>query len=330
MLIKGIIKQLQIFATATIVATTPYSINQTTIDKAYIYNKAIERQATIDELDSYVLQGICKMDNNYLVTAYDSDKEKNSLIYILDEKFNLLATKELETNAHVGGIAYDNINQNIWITDIDGKVKVYDKKEITNKYKKQAKSKKTIYIGEHMNNIYGVKSIAYITIKDNKLFVGNFNADDKSILKEYPINEDGYIDRKKVKISKLTANIQGINFYEKDNKTYLITSSSFGRYFNTELRVYEYKNTGYDYREKEIGIIYTPPMMEEIEILDGKIITVYESNAEIYKTLTNRNNKDLIIVDLDEIINNNKAKEMVKTYKTYPIEALYEDKKRAL
>ena len=204
--------------------------------------------------------------------------------------------KELPTSSHVGGITYDDKHNSIWITDIDGTVTAYNKNDIlSNNYLIEPKFK-NIYVGEELENFLGIHSVAYITYYDNKIYVGNYNTKKKTVIKEYNLLEDGNIDTSKYNVYNISDYIQGITFYENEGKKYLITSSSYGRLIKSELKIYEFDTL------KKVKELKTKEMMEEVIVDDDKLITLYESNARVYKSL--RENNDIIISDINKILTN--------------------------
>ena len=83
--------------------------------------------------DTMVPQGICKMGSYTLITAYDSEKKCNSVIYALNSSGVLLATIVLPSKIHVGGIIFDG--KHVWIcngstTESDKYVYYYTKSQI--------------------------------------------------------------------------------------------------------------------------------------------------------------------------------------------------------
>ena len=240
------------------------------------------------------MQGICKVDDKYLLTAYDYKHEKNSIIYILDEDLNRYRIKELNTDSHVGGITYDPKNNNIWITDVDGTVTAYDKDDVLSFRYLMTPKFKNIYVGEELENFFGTRSAAYITYHDNKIYVGNYNSNKKTIIKEYNLLEDGNIDTSSYKSYNVSNCVQGITFYEDGDNEYIITSSSYGRFFKSELKIYDSDTL------ELIKELKTKAMMEEVIVDEDKLITLYESNAKIYKIL--KDNNDIIISDINKII----------------------------
>mgnify|MGYP002624586018 CR=1 FL=1 len=292
---KSIIKNLEIFGTVLVLSVSSYHICDKVIDSNQ-FHTTIEKEQNIDDLKDYVLQGLCKVDNKYILSAYDCNHNNKSVLYILDEDLKRYTIKELDTYSHVGGVTYDPVNEIIWITDDNGTITAYDKSEIL-RYKPITTSKyKNIYVGEELDNIFGMCSAAYITYNDDKLYVGNFNFKGNTIIKEYEIKDNGMIDTSKYNKINIAGFIQGITFYETDNKKYLIVSSSFGKHFDSTLQIFDF-----DTLEK-VKELKTREMMEEIIVDDDKLITVYESNAKIYKK--HKKGTDIIISNINKIITN--------------------------
>ena len=194
----------------------------------------------------------------------------------------------------MGGITYDHEHNNVWITDNDGCISAYDKDDILGNERYLKSKYKNIYVGDDLNNIFGDVSAAYITCHDNKLYVGNFHFGNNSVMKEYNILDDGMIDTDNCVKYNVSQFVQGVTFYEKDDKNYLITSSSFGKFLPSKLQIYDF-----DTMEK-VNEIKTQKMMEEILVDGEQLITLYESNAKIYKS--NDNDKDIIIMDINKVL----------------------------
>lgn len=258
------------------------------------FQYAIEREQNIDDLKDYVLQGLCKVDDKYLLSAYDYKHTDKSILYILDENLERYSIKELDTYSHVGGITYDPKNEIIWITDSEGVIVAYDKDEILS-YRPLINSNcRRVYVGRELDNIFGECSAAYITYHDNKLYVGNFNTKGNTIIKEFKINEIGMINPFDYRSFNVAGFIQGITFYEEDDKNYLIVSSSFGRHFDSTLQVYDFDTL------ERVNRIKANEMMEEIIVDDNELVTIYESNAKVYKR--HKKGTDIITLDINKIL----------------------------
>ena len=258
------------------------------------FQYAIEREQNIDDLKDYVLQGLCKVDDKYLLSAYDYKHTDKSILYILDENLERYSIKELDTYSHVGGITYDPKNEIIWITDSEGVIVAYDKDEILS-YRPLINSNcRRVYVGRELDNIFGECSAAYITYHDDKLYVGNFNTKGNTIIKEFKINEIGMINPFDYRSFNVAGFIQGITFYEEDDKNYLIVSSSFGKHFDSTLQVYDFDTL------ERVNRIKANEMMEEIIVDDNELVTIYESNAKVYKR--HKKGTDIITLDINKIL----------------------------
>ena len=258
------------------------------------FQYAIEREQNIDDLKDYVLQGLCKVDDKYLLSAYDCKHMDKSVLYILDEDLKRYTIKELDTYSHVGGITYDSKNEIVWITDADGVIVAYDKDEILSYHPLINTNCRRVYVGRELDNIFGECSAAYITYHDDKLYVGNFNTKGNTIIKEFEINEIGMINPFDYRTLNVTGFVQGLTFYEDGDKKYLIVSSSFGKHFDSTLQIYDFDSL------QLIKKIKTNEMMEEIIVDDNELITIYESNAKIYKH--HRRGTDIITLDINKIL----------------------------
>ena len=291
---KRIIKNIKLYGTILALTISSYTISNKVIKSNKEFINSIVKEKNIEDLNDYVLQGICKVDDNYLITAYNSNRENNSIIYIFDSQLEKYRIREINTRSHVGGITYDPNNNNIWITDTNGTISAYDKNELLSTKKDVEAKFKNIYVGKELNNYYGTCSVAYITYNNNKLYVGNFNDKRNSIIKEYNILKNGMIEVDNYNKINLSEYVQGIAFYEDDDTKYLITSSSYGRLFYSKLKIYNYEDL------ELIKELKTKELMEEILVDDDKLITIYESNAIIYKK--DERGKDIIISNIDKIL----------------------------
>ena len=287
------IKNLKIFGTILVLSVSSYHVCDKVVGTAD-FQYAIEREQNIDDLKDYVLQGLCKVDDKYLLSAYDYKHTDKSILYILDENLERYSIKELDTYSHVDGITYDPKNEIIWITDSEGVIVAYDKDEILS-YRPLINSNcRRVYVGRELDNIFGECSAAYITYHDNKLYVGNFNTKGNTIIKEFKINEIGMINPFDYRSFNVAGFIQGITFYEEDDKNYLIVSSSFGKHFDSTLQVYDFDTL------ERVNRIKANEMMEEIIVDDNELVTIYESNAKVYKR--HKKGTDIITLDINKIL----------------------------
>ena len=291
---KKTVKNLQIFGTVIALTISSFTINKNISSSTAEFNRSVVFEQNIDDLKEYVLQGLCKVDDNYCISAYSYNRINNSIIYIFDKDLKHYRIKELDTNSHVGGITYDPLNENVWITDTEGTISAYSKDELLGSNDKLRAKYKKIYVGDELDNCFGMCSVAFITYYDYKLYLGNYNSRDNSLIKEYSLYDNGMIDRRSYNKYYVSDYIQGITFYEDEKDKYLMTSSSYGRLFNSKLRIYKFNGL------KKVEELNTKAMMEEIIIDDDRLITLYESNARIYSD--NRDANDIVISNINKIL----------------------------
>lgn len=312
---KSKVTRIAAFALATVL-TFPVSVQgYSSID--YVNEIAItafdeikDSEFSIGDLDTMVLQGICTVGDNTFVTAYDSSKDKDdSLVYVLDKDKNCINQLTLYNNSHVGGICYDDKNDIFWITDKAGTISgyTYDSIYYNNGEVCTPKFKKVDVGSEDLINYQGNASAGYIAYHDNKIFVGNFSNDGGGILKSFNINGDGSIDLESESKAKFLDKVQGLSFYDKGDSTYLLASTSYGRYNDSKLMILKYDESCKDYTTSQMISCTMPPMMEQITFnKDGKLMTLYESNAKKYKTINNKNG-DVIVADIATLVSNFKS-----------------------
>lgn len=252
--------------------------------------------------DTMVPQGICRMDEYVLITAYDSSKKNNSVIYVLNKEGALQATLVYCNNAHLGGITYDG--SFVWIaegsdTDYVGAIgKNIILKAVNVAKKTGAKSvalKKDTHIKRQ--HLPALDSTSYCTYFDGRLWVGKFEENKVSYIYGYTIdyrystpklNIDAYIEAPK--------KTQGICFYNYNGTVYLGVSTSYGRRNNSVIRCYKpnYSNPKnyYDPRLKiyiqqiikndAYRTITMPSMSEQISMKESSMYCIFESAANKY------------------------------------------------
>ena len=217
--------------TSSIILTSNIPINHTSnfytskyydIPQDNIINEltlADENQNFIPE-DNYIPQGIAIIGTDIIISSFDFYKEKNSILCIYNEQGQLINKCTLEHKAHVGGIAYDSINNLLWVTAQSGNIIAYDIDDIYNKKHPISKCKE-IYVGENLTNyLYPwLTSASFLTVYNNEIFVGNFSLNNVGTIKIYKIEStNDNITLNYVSSFKIPNKVQGITFYKKCNQ----------------------------------------------------------------------------------------------------------------
>ena len=274
--------------------------------------------------DTMIPQGICRMDNYILVTAYDYEEECNSVIYVINTSGIVQATLVYNKKCHMGGIAYDG--KYVWIAE-GGKGKYKNGVGAINKSvileavkiskEKSAKSIKLKNI--KWTQAKELESTSYCTYFDNKLWIGTFDKINNSDIYGYMVNCSGSTPVLTPCRYILThMKTQGICFYKDSSGVYLGVSTSYGRKNNSVIRCYklddyyapEFRHNGVPeiWLESAYRTITLPPMLEQITVHGVFMYAIFESGAKPY---------------VDGSDGNGKAKRVVMNYCIFAAESIF-------
>lgn len=256
--------------------------------------------------NNYIPQGITVMNDYILVTNYDYYKDKNSIICVYDMDGNLVNKCVLGNKAHVGGITYDIDNDLVWVTSYCGMIDAYNSSDfltesnITPLYK-------DILVGDDLENYRypWLDTASFITYNDGYLYVGNFSLNDKGMVKKYTINiKDDEVILKYVDSFNIPDKVQGIAFYKKDNKDYILFSRSYGTDSPSVLQIFQYLEDVKNYRSTDlVSVTYRmEPMLEQVAIDGNSLYSLFESNARPYKLIQDKDFDSVPVLDTDEMV----------------------------
>ena len=275
----------------------------------YIIDNRINKQ---NENTTYANQGICVINDEIYLTSYDTgnrnifgkviNKEK-SKIEILNK--NNKKTLYLHNHSHVGGIAYDNKNNLIYICNNESMTE--EEKE---KYSGCIEIIDFNYIKELTNNAeiknYKKKLLdlkaSYITYSRETIYVGKFIKKGISEISVYDVNTFNKINTYKINASK----IQGMCIYNYQGRDYHIFSSSYGRKSNSNLYITKLCDKEFII----ISVIELPCLLEGITVKENTLMMIYESDCCKYSNGTDRLGKstskitDIICIDIEKLIKN--------------------------
>ena len=255
----------------------------------------IQANISIPIKDNMIPQGITIYNNLYLITAYDSLGNVNSVCYVVTKYGKLLKTIDLKTKAHVGSIVYDEFNKLIWLPDINGSLNAY---KVDDFLLNDEVSPIYVFddIGEDLFNYLNNKEndIAYLDVNNNNLYIGSFSINKEGLVKEYKINDNNleYISKFKV-----PEKVQSIAFINDDKINYMLLGRSYGRNNDSYLEIYKKE----DNKIIKVKTLTLPPMLEQISIDDNKLYAIFESNAVKYQESKSKV-KDICIFDLNKIL----------------------------
>lgn len=257
--------------------------------KSYDFSKK-----KFDTAHSMTPQGIAVAEKYLLITAYDGEHKHASVIYVLNKKTGkYIKTVQIKGKPHLGGIAYDPVAKNIWLTGSLG-----GNSALMSFSLKTLKSynDKTHMPIEYNNQISipTIERASALTYYDNQLFVGFFNMYGRGHVASYTISRSdahkGTITNNEIKAvtgkvtwsdptgdASMDKQIQGIAIY--DNKIFL--SQSYG---SGDSKLYIFPTTALDALDEKNAekVIDMPPYLEQITAYKGQLLCLFESGSKLY------------------------------------------------
>lgn len=248
----------------------------------------------VDTATAMTPQGIAIASKYILISAYDGDHEHASVIYVLDKKTGkYLKTIQVAGRPHLGGIAYDPVATNIWVTSSMGKSSAlasFSLKELQN----YRDGNRMPIKYNHQIAIPAIERASTVTYYDGQLFVGFFNMYGRGKVAAYTIarsgKNKGSITNNEVKSvtgtlqwsdptgeTSMDKQIQGIAIYQ--NKIFL--SQSYG---SGDSKLYVFPTSALNaLDEKNAELVITmPPYLEQITAYKGQLLCVFESASKLY------------------------------------------------
>lgn len=268
-----------------------------------------------DMCTSMTPQGLAVTEDYIVISAYCRTKEHNSVIYVLDkETHEFIKEIVLGTRAHVGGMAYDTMNHNLWVTGQGSTwaqanaitlqhLEEYDFNESFEPLK-----------FDMSYNLYRMKRASFMTYHDGALFVGFFTQDDASIIEKYLVNADGTLYEKTdmnlkrtvgvidpvacaVSMQVISGKVQGMAFY--DNK--ILLTRSWG-VMPSEVQIFNYSRYGILSSSEAYKTVRFPERLEQIYQDGNNIYALFESAAYSYR-MSSINKIDRVVkLDGDSLV----------------------------
>ena len=242
-----------------------------------------------------VCQGLTLAENYMLITAYRKTGG-SSLLFVLSENGEWIASFDLGFAAHTGGCAYDEMHEKLWITGAGGTVCCMDWQEL----------KKSIGSGTFCElaaapeieasfdaglvNHNGSKVASFMDIYGGYLYTGSYTMGQKGKLRRFDIRDT----KKPVLLHEweIPEKTQGITFRTDGGKTYIYLSRSA----NTEDSVLEKYLLDEESGSlgKPLASLKLPEGSEQIES-DGRdgILFLFESASLPYRATARIRNDQL-------------------------------------
>lgn len=266
--------------------------------------KRILLNAKIDVplINDFIPQGIVVIDDYIFITGYFESKD-NSKCYVLNKKGEIVNEVELDNNSHVGSIAYDKINNLIWIPNNEGILSAYNKDDFLNKKHVDAKYSYSGFSIDLMDfQDIRKNHIAYLYVDNEYIYFGNFFINSNCLIKKYKIVlKNNVVNLKYINSFYVPPKTQSITFVEKDNEKYMLLSRSYGRHNSSQLYIYNYEDDIIDYNNLEIKMVDLPPMLEQISVDNNNLYLLFESGATKYWDCEEKL-KVIPIINLEELL----------------------------
>lgn len=215
-------------------------------------------------------QGLTFAGNYTLISAYDSYKEENSVIYVMGKKSRkLLTVIVLPDKTHAGGICFDGTD--VWITN--------GKNLCTIPYSiiSTAATNKDLYKRVEYSGIYKTPyTVSFLNYYKKQLWTGNFMYTSNGTLRSYEINKSGdKVNLVQKSCVTIPPAVQGVAFAGNGK---LILSRAYG--YTNELNIYSPKKTGTASMKlgRRLKKVTMPALNEEIAI-NGKFLYVNFESA---------------------------------------------------
>lgn len=257
---------------------------------AVSYDKNKKKYSTVSTMCP---QAMCKVGHYTLITAYDSDENCRSVIFVLDSARMLVKTLVLPDSYHVGGIAYDSQNEVILITKASASAVGVISLEDFNKYMSFSSSfvqiKYTIEENESDNFISSASSVTY---KGGRVYIGTFDSSTASYAYCYiPVYDKAankYTLYYQYKFS-LPSYTQGFTIAQYKGKTRMFASVSYGRNETKGIYcsyIYSYVFNETDGSKSFDNILSAPPMLQQTYVEGGKLYCLFESASAVYRDVS--------------------------------------------
>ena len=137
--------------------------------------------------NDYIVQGMTKIGQQLLVSAYDIKGEKNSILYKMDLDGKLIESIDLGFRAHVGGIAYDATHNLLWVTGPEGSVKAISSEAVCAGTYQGTQEEILTDFDAGLTNHNGNKVASFLTIDNGILYVGSYVKGETGKLCQYDI-----------------------------------------------------------------------------------------------------------------------------------------------
>ena len=239
-------------------------------------------------------QGMAISEDYIFISAYCHTHVHNSVIYMLDRRTGeFLKEIPLRSRAHVGGLAFDPVHRNLWVSGGSAgaaKAIAYTIESLENynlsREKKSIKSKFSYTLATLTRN-------SYMSYSDGYLIIGYFTPQGSSTLQKFRITEDGGLASQIIVedyeihesvIADFTATTSNQIQSALETDGFVMLAKSYGP-FDSQLQMYDNRAFLASFEERNADRIYLfPQKMEQICVSDDMLYCLFESAAYAYRS----------------------------------------------
>ena len=238
-------------------------------------------------------QGLAVSENYIFISAYCHTHRHNSVIYMLNRKtHDYIKTIVLPGKDHVGGMGYDTVNNNLWVsggTKGAAKAIAYSMKSLEDyNFKTSGKPIHSLYD----YTLVTITRNSYMSYASGALLIGYFTPTGLSQLERFDITDEGGLH------AQIIANYDSVHesvtcdFFAitsgqiqsaAESGDFLMLSKSFGT-FDSALQIFDNSVETFDFEDKDAAKVWRfPQKLEQIYPYDGKLYCLFESAAYAYR-----------------------------------------------
>lgn len=257
-------------------------------------------------------QGMAISEDYIFISAYCHTHQHNSVIYMLDRETGAFIKEiSLGSRDHVGGLAYDPVHRNLWVSGGSAgaaKAIAYSIESLENydltREKKAIRPKFRYTLATITRN-------SYMSYSDGSLIIGYFTDVGPSTFQKFHITEEGgleslliveYNEIHESVLSDFTATTSHQIQSALETDGFVMLSKSYGP-FDSQLQIYD--NTAFltSFEERNADLIYQfPQKMEQICEADGKLYCLFESAAYAYRSQPLLRLDRILVFELGDIL----------------------------
>ncbi len=237
-------------------------------------------------------QGMCVTDDYIFISAYCHTHKHNSTLYMIDRKTKkYIKTIALGGKAHVGGMAYDEEHQNIWVsggTKGSAKAIAYTLESLEEYDIQEKKPIKAVF----NYTLATIDRNSYMTYSDGALWIGYYTTGGLSQIERFDLTDEGGLKSQIIAdfdsihesvpadfIASTSGQVQGA----AKSDAYLYLAQSYGMN-DSALQIFRYTKNNTRYENQNASLVWRfPQKMEQVSIWDGKLYCLFESAGHAYR-----------------------------------------------